>query len=294
MKRFGIYFLANDAVAPWAEGMLRSLRVKNPDLPVVHIPFDTAYDRINALRDELRFETLAAPLAEWDAMGARFFPDNIVAAHAFRKFAIFDGPFEEFFFLDSDLAVIDDLSMYAERVFDGAQNRICFYRRAHAARNFPEAAQHAALTALFPKWAPGGFNTALIAAKRDANFLAHVRRLSVQPHLPAMLGVAYEQPLLNFAAMTYGLEPVCLPQLAPELSVNWDGYLDFRWSQERMLVTGPDSPQATNEALHGPGGAVAGKRVAMIHWGGHRDPHGGIPNYDIWLAAQSGISQTSC
>lgn len=287
---FGVYFLANDAVAPWAEGMLRSLRVSNPDVPVIHIPFDGDCDRIRALCATYGATEFSGAVEEWDAIGTRFFPDNHVAAHAFRKFAIFGGPFDQFMFLDSDLAVIESLAPLASTIFDGAVDRICFYRHAHAARNYPIDSVREFIASAFPAWMPGGFNTALIAARRNIAFLEHVRRMARQAdRLAPLLGVAYEQPFLNFCAMTFGLDPVRLPQLSADLSVNWDCYLDMRWREDgRGLITGSDSPDAANEALHGPGGAVAGKRVPLIHWGGYRTPGPDMPNHDVWLAAQCG------
>ena len=110
----GIYITANDNVIDQAIALLNSIRLHDPDIPIVLIPYDDNYHQISTclythydvkLYDDLTFlDRLSTRL--YDSFGHGFF----ARPNQFRKQACWFGPFEEFIYLDTDIVVFEAIS----------------------------------------------------------------------------------------------------------------------------------------------------------------------------------------
>lgn len=291
---FGLFFMANDAVADWTDVFLYSVRRHNPALPIVHIPFDENWDRIKPLLKKYRCDEIGLDMAPYDEVGAAYFPDNILAIHDYRRFSSFQGPFERFVFLDIDMLVMESLEPIAGAIFSSDKD-ICFYRYSQKHRTFADQALMDSMVLLYPEYGPLGYNAAFIASTRNAVTLDHLRRhMRRADTLRPLFGPAWCQASVNFCAATAGLRGVRLPQLMPDLTVNWHVSVDIQWNEERgCYVTGPNTIDAANELTQGPGGVVPGKRFVIIDWGGHKRPIPSMPYYEIWKSYADGAAAYS-
>jgi Mannosyltransferase putative len=121
----GIYITANDKVVDQAIALLKSIRLHDPDTPIVLIPYDDDYHAIADLLgksygvkvyEDLEFiDRLSKKLQQ--TFGDRFF----ARPNQFRKQACWYGPFDEFLYIDTDIVVfekiIDNLNYLADYDF---------------------------------------------------------------------------------------------------------------------------------------------------------------------------------
>lgn len=104
----GVYFLANDKILELAIAFLNSFRKFNPDIPLCLIPYDANFQKIASLSDRYNFSiyTDNEILNQCDIISTSFF-DNINGN--FRKLALWEGPFDEFIYIDSDTVVLKNV-----------------------------------------------------------------------------------------------------------------------------------------------------------------------------------------
>lgn len=110
----GIYITANDRVTDHAIALLKSIRVYDPEIPVMLIPYDENYQWVAAILsqdfgvevyEDLEFiDRLSQQLHQ--IFGDRFF----ARPNQFRKQACWFGPFEEFLYIDTDIVVFEKIS----------------------------------------------------------------------------------------------------------------------------------------------------------------------------------------
>src|SRR5689334_20522384 len=95
----GIITVANDAYLDWLVALLGSLRVSNPHLPVAVIPYDDASARTARVLAALGVPlwTPQRLLERCDHL-ARLLCAGPKWTGAFRRFAAFECPFEEFLY----------------------------------------------------------------------------------------------------------------------------------------------------------------------------------------------------
>jgi len=131
MKK-GIYTLANDVVFDQLVALLNSIRANySKDIPVCVIPYD---DRMDKVKEEIKtrknvfiFED-GKCIKKWEALGKKIWDvyskdmpenQNIFGRHSIhlhRKFCIFDGPFEEFAFLDADTLIMNSIEPFFKKL----------------------------------------------------------------------------------------------------------------------------------------------------------------------------------
>lgn len=104
----GVYFLANDKILELAIAFLNSFRKFNPDIPLCLIPYDANFQKIASLSNKYNFsiypgqETLnACDQISTSILG------NVKGY--FRKLALWEGPFDEFIYIDSDTVVLKNV-----------------------------------------------------------------------------------------------------------------------------------------------------------------------------------------
>ncbi len=110
----GIYITANDRVLDHAIALLNSIRLFDPETPVVLIPYDdqyqlvaqTLFDRYGVqVYEDLEFiDRLSKQLHQ--IFGDQFF----ARPNQFRKQACWFGPFDEFLYIDTDIVVFEKIA----------------------------------------------------------------------------------------------------------------------------------------------------------------------------------------
>lgn len=132
MENFGIYTLANDAVYDQLVALLNSIEANvGSDIPVCVIPFD---DRLTLVKQAIesrpnvtlfqnqdsidRWEEFARAFvhAHPEAQRTRFSHPRWYGGRLHRKFAAFDGDFENFVFFDGDSLAMKPLTSLQERL----------------------------------------------------------------------------------------------------------------------------------------------------------------------------------
>jgi hypothetical protein len=109
----GIYITANDKVIEQTIALLNSIRLFDPDTPIVMIPYDENYQAIAKLLSEsygvkvyedLDFiQRISQKL--YDIFGAQFF----ARPNQFRKQVCWFGEFDEFLYIDTDIVVFEKI-----------------------------------------------------------------------------------------------------------------------------------------------------------------------------------------
>ncbi len=234
----GVYLLANDSVYDLAVAMLNSLRIVEPTLSICLVPFDDNISKIRSLVPayDLSLWTDRQALTECDRI-SRLFHDE-VRGH-YRKLALWEGPYEEFVYIDADSILLQSLSpvfsLLAEYEIvtgiSGLPNTVPFVW--HHPESSPE------LQTMDWRFAA---NTGFIASRQGVLNLAAVQRkldaaLLLKPHM----ALEYlDQPLLNYLIITAAVRYTSLlslnrqhrPSLLP--LVVWSGVY-----QEHVLRARP-------------------------------------------------------
>lgn len=104
----GVYFLANDKIQELAIAFLNSFRKFNPDIPLCLIPYDSNFKEIASLSDRYNFSIFTGNeiLNICDKISNRFLD---YTAGNFRKLALWEGPFDEFIYIDIDTVVLQNI-----------------------------------------------------------------------------------------------------------------------------------------------------------------------------------------
>ena len=112
MKR-GIYITANDRVIEQAIALMNSIRLYDPDSPVILIPYDNNYQKIADLLSE-KYGVILYPdlqlveeLAQkiYDIFGEKFF----ARPNQFRKQVCWFGELDQFLYIDTDIVVFEKI-----------------------------------------------------------------------------------------------------------------------------------------------------------------------------------------
>lgn len=108
MQKKGVYFVANDRVIEMTIAFLNSFRKYNPDIPLCLIPFRSDQDQLCKLQSKYNFSI-------YDDPGVISFCDDVsrqfhgkIVGH-YRKLAIWQGPFDEFVYIDVDMLVLKNI-----------------------------------------------------------------------------------------------------------------------------------------------------------------------------------------
>lgn len=110
----GIYITANDKATEQAIALLNSIRLYDPETPVILIPYDDNYHHVAKILGEQynvqlypdlkRVETLAQTIFD-------IFGDNLFARpNQFRKQVCWFGEFDQFLYIDTDIVVFEKIA----------------------------------------------------------------------------------------------------------------------------------------------------------------------------------------
>lgn len=259
----GVYTLANDAVIDWFVALAASLRAHEPGLPVTVIPFDDRLERVRAVCDRFGFPLYDGPeLGELDAVGESLYPEPSHARHAFRKLAVFWGPFSHGLFLDSDVVVLgSDLSELLAR-FARSSRGIGYYNTCMDAV-YPPGVLRDELVAR----GAVGFNTGTLLVKRGALSIEQVRETAVAAHTHRQaLAHCFEQPFLNFACDVNGLAAIPFLELSPELApLCWAAGIDRLVERDGRFYVPWDGQLRQLPLIHWAGESLPARSYGAVH-----------------------------
>lgn len=110
----GIYIVANDKVADNAIALLSSLRLYDPEIPVLLIPFNDAYSKVASTLAHL-YQVECFPdlpfLEDFTQTISEIFPRDFLALpNKMRKLVAWFGPLDDFLYIDTDILVFEPIS----------------------------------------------------------------------------------------------------------------------------------------------------------------------------------------
>lgn len=262
----GVYILGNDVVLEYAIGLFRSLRHHSPHLPVRLLPYDDRVEKLRPWMERYNIQLHDEPdYTFYDHLGDQLWDRVHLGHHMFRKFAAFSGPFEDFLYLDIDIAILAPV----ERLFD------TFTRSNAGFMTFDNDLDNVYKRTPWRDELEGtgrtrGFNAGAFLSRRG--YFSHPELLTLladAKRLQDNFVYQYDQPFINFAVDMTGLRQVRLPELDPSVPDKlWGDQVPFEFHQGawRLLT---------------PGHRDYGKAGPLIHWAGHNggDP---FPNRHIF------------
>lgn len=264
----GIYITANDRVLEQAIALLKSIRVWDPDTPVVIIPFDDNYHQVEAalreygvkVYENLDFvKSLSQQL--FDIFGEKFFntPNKL------RKQACWFGEFDEFIYIDTDIVVfekiIDNLDYFSDCDFIN-----CDYQYKNGMTNV--------FTSKVLE--DGGFDETDLQDTFNSGFWASKKALMSKEKLESVFRdcaahpeyfdfsqKTTDQPILNYTILKCTSRRLNLVRQPGCEAGNWAGSPNFKREGDRLIDANTNCP------------------LKFLHWAGIRiEP--GCPYWEIW------------
>ncbi|HUD35995.1 MAG TPA: hypothetical protein VMR14_03795 [Streptosporangiaceae bacterium] len=271
----GVITVANDAVLDWFIALVSSLRSTNPGLPVTVLPFDGQVARIRDIcaRMEVNFWEPTALLEQCDAIGHRVFPRRYHGTifgrtGNFHRLCAFDGPYDNFLYLDADTVVLSGL----DKTFEACQKDqadIVFVDRSDGWSFLPSPRKAQLLAEGAQEWCSGAFLSRRgVASVRD---FSRASRERLQQDLPVLRVKVGEQPFISWYVATAPVSAAHLPDVMNAAPA---------WAFQPTLARA--------------GGLVAADKtkpydsyeLKILHWAGLPQPNILMPHLDRWLAAR--------
>lgn len=267
----GAFFLANDGVLDMATAFLNSFRAHNRSMPLCLIPYGDDIEELVRLSPRYGFTILDDPdRLRWCDDISRAFHRRRVGQY--RKLAAWDGPFEEFVYIDCDTVVLTEL--------DFAFEHLRRYGFVTAGSHLPQTRKWVWKDSIYDAGALTdnqiGYaaSTGFIVSRRDC-----LRPADVDARLPGAVALAEhmelyccEQPLLNYLIVTSAARYTSLFTIAMRTGA-WDIPME-RWAGDPSFVVrdGRIVDPATPSL--------------MMHWAGEwsrsRQENRPIPYAELW------------
>lgn len=263
--RRGIYCLANDRVLEFTVAFFESLRSVGSSLPLVVIPFDGRCARLRTFASRLGSTLLPEDeLRRYDRVGERFCPEPS-CFRMFRKLAVFEGPFDEFVYFDTDVVVLVDP---AELLAAFSQSRADFvYTDRDPDEVYPPGPLRASM---IERYDSPCFNAGFFLSRRRlftwTDFDEIARRGA-----EARYELAYrdDQTFLNYCVDVSGVAAAELSDVIPGFTRRqWAARSGISWDGRHAVMDDPAEPDA-------------GGRFPFVHWAGF-EVSPGMPRRDIF------------
>lgn len=201
--RRGVYFLANDKILDLSIAFLNSFRRNNPDISLCLIPFDCNFKNLENLCDKYNFSIFEDQeiLNACDQISIRFF-DKIWGQ--FRKLAMWEGPFDEFIYIDSDTVVLSNVEFSFKYLSD--YDFITSHSNIPSIRHWVWKESIYTVSRLSRDQIDYAANTGYIISHKTALPLASSQKkvteaIEIKDHMELFCG---EQPFLNYLFVTSG------------------------------------------------------------------------------------------
>jgi hypothetical protein len=255
-KTKGVYFVANDRVIEMTIAFLNSFRKFNPDIPLCLIPFRSDLDQLKKLQPVYNFTVYQSDefLTVCDEISKQFH-SNIVGHY--RKLAIWNGPFDEFVYIDIDTLVLKNID-FVFRMMD-------HYDFVTSCSNMPSTEKWVWKESIYKsevlnqvqiKYAA---NTGFIVSKKNAISLDDIRSglphaLQLKDHME--LG-CIDQPFINYLIVTSKKRFTSLYVLL-DSPLYPENYIEF-WAGNKKSDLMKDFQTIQNGKL---------RDIFLIHWAG--------------------------
>lgn len=261
----GIYILANDRVIENSIALLNSIRLHDPDTPIVMIPYNDQYQQIAELTgsrygvqvyDNLEFIEYQTNLLN-QICGQDFFD----RPNLLRKLACWFGPFDEFLYIDTDIVVfekvVDTLDELANYDF-----LCCDYQYLAGIKQVFSPP----ITKIFnEKELQEVFNTGFWASRKGLVSEKDVQDMfavfAANPECFYLLNS--DQTFLNYMVLKYMPRRLNLLRKPGKWPGNWAGSKHFQIEGNRVIDPNVNQP------------------LKFLHWAGVRIAPGG-PYWEIW------------
>jgi hypothetical protein len=249
----GVICLANDAVIDGLIALCESIRQHDPSLPLTVIPFNDSINRTRETVAAFGFDILDDPsIAAMDLVGADYWPGDEYRGRSIRKFCAFWGPYERFFFLDSDIVTLTSLAPYFKAFRESDSDFVWFSPDLNNVyRPGPVRDEMVSL------YNTAAFNGGQFMGRRGVLTPAILREVveAARPYRHGFVDIL-EQTLINFAVDLRGLSKVAGRDLVPDLAVA-AAAMRLRDVDRRLMLDDPRTPDS-------------GRQVSLIHWSGYK------------------------
>jgi hypothetical protein len=218
--RQGVYFLANDGVLDQALAFLSSFRTYHPWTPLCLIPFGDDVAALRDLRDRFEFTVFDDTdlLRQCDEISRAFHRST---RGQYRKIAMWDGPFDEFVYIDCDTVVLHNVH-FVLRYLD-RYSFVTSHSDQPEVRKWVWRDSIYGAGALTEQQISFAASTGFVASRRDALSVAHASArlddaLALVDHMEL---VCVEQPFLNYLMVTSGAPYTSLYEISRSTGA-WD------------------------------------------------------------------------
>lgn len=253
-RKYGVVVLANDHVIDWMVAWLNSFREHNPWLAASIIPYDGNVEKLTAIANDYDVDVLTGDYSEFDRIGASLASEGHPRwVNMFRKFAAFEGPYENTIYLDSDIIIVGDLSEVL-MAFEKSEIEFCFFDETdeyiYMDRDF--------LDEMKSRYGARLFNAGFWCAKRGTLSRSDLWRYAGEAmELRAKLYSGLDQPILNYCIHRMGLKHASVCDLLPE-HARWHWAAPARKLREMDGVWRVGDEQSPDFS----------KRLSVLHWAG--------------------------
>lgn len=244
----GVYFLANDRMRGEAVAFLNSFRRFNPTLPLCLIPYDNACRSVLKLGVRHGFTVYEDKgyLKYCDGTGSLFCHDPKKVG-TFRKLAIWNGPFENFIYLDADTVVFKDLNFLFELLeeFDylsaSCGDRPMVWRDSvyDSGELTPEQIRYSCNTGFIlshrQMFSPDGVRLAIASARGMKKY---------------MTTATHEQPFFNYLIARSGKRYGSIYEKLPHIGNEWAGIPTHQIREDGTMTD------------------AEGRELLFLHWAG--------------------------
>ncbi|MBE9124806.1 MULTISPECIES: Npun_R2821/Npun_R2822 family protein [unclassified Coleofasciculus] len=265
----GIYITANDKVLDQAIALLKSIRLHDPDTPIVLIPYDDNYQAIaKILQDsygveiyqDLEFiDRLSNQL--YQIFGKGFF----ARPNQFRKQACWFGAFDQFIYIDTDIVVFDKIIDTTDFLDD--YDFICYdYQHSGGIRNVftPKIIEDGVLDERDIK---DIFNGGFWGAKKnlisEEILYKTFAECAAHPEYFDFSQKTSDQPIINYMILKQVPRRFNIVRRAGGAPGSWAGSKHFQIQGHQVIDPNVNQP------------------LQYLHWAGIRI-QAGCPYWDIW------------
>lgn len=264
----GVYIVANDKVFDQAIALLSSLRLQDPDMPVVMIPFNEDYQAVWGVLEkhfnvqlfpDLGFvETLTQDIA------TIFSRDFLKLPNKMRKLAVWFGPLAEFVYIDTDILLFEPVAKTLD-YFQQADFICCDFH--HKGRGLSDvfAADIREHNLFSEAQLADVFNSGFWGSRKGTfsylQMLELLRQCADHREYFDFSSGTTDQPIINFLVLSAIERRLNLTKVNPEEPGSWGGSPHFQ-AKDHLLYDG-DRP------------------LRYLHWAGTPMRPGG-PYWDIW------------
>jgi hypothetical protein len=265
----GIYITANDRVIEHSIALLNSIRLRDPETPIVLIPYDDNYQQVAEALGEKFGVKVYADLAFIDRLSQQLhavFGDRFFARpNQFRKQACWFGDFEQFLYIDTDIVVFDKIVNSLDYLAD--YDFICNdYQHAGGIANVftPKVLEDNVFTeAECREIFNGGFWGSQKGRITEADLYETFADCAAHPDYFDFSQKTSDQPIINYMVLKRLSRRFNIARRPEKAPGNWAGSPHFVREGDRLI-----DPKV-NQPLH------------YLHWAGIKIQPG-CPYWDIW------------